>query len=183
MSVERDELLDEITAALRVEPSPGFAARVRAAAAGRRGGSFTTPWFPLALLSAGAMTIALLGGALVNRERGVPPPAPARPVGSDVRLSPDPPADVDMPRLERGRSERHVRDVPADDIGTIVIDPTQRVLLRAALERVGGGLPLPETAAVETVWLPIGVQALHEPEPVVIPALPPVNPLPIEPGS
>jgi hypothetical protein len=76
-----------------------------------------------------------------------------------------------------------VTDVPSSDIRTTVIDPTQRELLRAALERVGGGLPLPPTAAIETVWLPIGVQALHEPEPVVIPELPPVNPLPIEPGS
>jgi len=104
------EIASSLEAAMRVEPSADFLARVRLRIADE-GARVPAPWpdWWWRVAAPGLVVLAVIGAALVGREAGVnePGPAPARSAASGAGPAP-PPSTNPAPSLP-ARSQRSVR--------------------------------------------------------------------------
>jgi hypothetical protein len=84
----------EIQAALTVDPSPEFLARVRTRIATEP--AQATPWLSWKFVAAGAFAAAIATAVVVSRPEGTPTPVRQASGAEDVRLPP--PAAIEQPR-------------------------------------------------------------------------------------
>jgi len=118
-----DALDRELTAALAVEPSPEFVARVRARIAQEPAPKF---WrMPRMLMAGAAMAVVVVVAVAIPRIDEAPVAVTARP---SVRLKPDATSDVVVAPVRRVRARREpnpiqvvsIEDLPSAPIGTVV---------------------------------------------------------------
>jgi len=128
MTDERDDLLNAIGEALDIEPSPAFAARVRAAAetTSRRA---AWQWWAYAA----GVSVAAVFAVLVLRP-GSKPAAPAAPVTMAVKHSPEEPATT--------------AGTPAPPSTSMPTPTTSVARSRAAETRTGGAFGTPDLTVV-----------------------------------
>jgi hypothetical protein len=166
MNDERDELLKEIGAALSIEPTPEFAAKVRTEIQTVRAAS----QMPYVLAATAALAVLVAVGAVVIRQEAPAPtgvstvstsPPPARDMAATVPDSVRPASEA-LPRRSALRHPLDVRSRPRVIVATDEVEAFWRLLAAVQTndltippagwrvsETTGEIEPLPEIAAIE----------------------------------